>query len=315
MNLDAILALSIEYLSDYFFVFISTLRTPSLRFKPVLEETHPSQLIKPLQPSYLGPKLNPKLFGFMVMSVFIGTTINSLLTPQNASSPIVQTIVVTFIIWFTYSLMVYAICRILFRGKVLFWEIISVTLQLLAVIYVISNVLTFFWSLISRGLSVDGITAGGLNLFIADPILVYYPIHLTLMLLYLPRALQGLYHISWGRALWVGIIPILWVIFAMNTNWALLKHLPIAAREQQNNSVETIIIYYSDRSSFQSFEELLLYLGVSQQLRERKIIHMDSGLETAATVSMLILIALIMLSATIVRRNSALRSPPSINHG
>jgi len=145
----------------------------------------------------------------------------------------------------------------------------------------------------SRGLSVDDLTATRLNLFMADPILVYYPIHLTLMLLYQPRALRGLYHISWGRALWVGIIPILWVIFAMNTNWAFLKHIPVAGREQwdklnaadveQNNSVETLIIYFSDRSSphRQSIEEVLLYFGVSQPLLERKIIYINSGIEAA----------------------------------
>jgi hypothetical protein len=216
MNIEKLLELGTEYFSDYFSVFISTLRTPAARFRPITKKHEETDVVLPtkISSSYVGPDLNPRLFGFMMISILIGATLNSVVPGRPPSPDLLTTSVITIAVWIGYSISVFLVCKIL-GGKGSFLETISVSLQLLAVIYVVSNFVAFIWGSIAQTRIVRGfLLRGSFGLIVDYPIFVYYPVQFVLMLVYLPAALKHVHRFSVVRQLVVGIVPIAWTLWA-----------------------------------------------------------------------------------------------------
>jgi len=224
VDIQKLLEWGTTYFSEYFSVFISTLRRPVTRFEPVVSEAKQQRLYVPNKssPASVDSSLNSKLFAFIIISIFIGSTLNSIVpgqppVPGQPLSPdIITTSIVTAAVWFAYSVSIYGVCRLL-GGKGNFWETISISLQLLAVIYVVSNFATLIWSIIAQVLlfyKVNG-TIIELNdmiklpdIFMSQPFLIYYFIQFGLMIIYLPLSLKPIHKFGFIRRVCVNVVPI-----------------------------------------------------------------------------------------------------------
>lgn len=217
MNIEQLLKLGTEYFSSYLTVLISTLRAPGERFRPLpkSKDKGVTVLHAGISASYIGPGLSPQLFGFMIISVLIGATLNSVVPGRPPSPDFLTTSVVTISVWIGYSISVFLLCKIL-GGKGSFLETMSVSLQLLAVVYVVSNFVTFIWGSIVRPSVVRGLLQSGILRPIVDyPILIYYPVQFFLMLIYLPLALKHVHRLNRVRQIVVAVVPVVWTFWAI----------------------------------------------------------------------------------------------------
>lgn len=221
MNIEKLLEWGSEYFSDYFSVFISTLLKPTTRFKPVIERSEERDLVLPrrIVNSYLGPNLNPRLFGFMVISILIGATLNSIIPGRPPAADLLTTSVITIAVWVGYSISIFLLCKII-GGKGTFLETMSVSLQLLAVVYVVSNFIIFIWGSVARISFVHHLLKDSyVGLVVEQPVFLYYPVQFILVLFYLPIALKHMHRFGIARLLVIGIIPTVWILWAVISFW------------------------------------------------------------------------------------------------
>lgn len=196
--------------SEYIDVFFSTLSQPHLRFQPDENEPQDPATDK-TSTAQTGPHLNPQLFGFLLISIFLGVTLNSQVRRGVAApTDLVQTAVITIALWFLYSLFTFFVCKVL-GGKGSFWATISVSLQLLAVVYVTSSLITFLWGIVATNPLVTEplIRNGFAKVFVDDPIDLYYVVQFVLMIVYLPLALKYVHGFTFTHQLLTGLVPIL----------------------------------------------------------------------------------------------------------
>lgn len=125
MDLKSIFEFVTEYFSSYFVVFLATL-------------FHPIELARFAS----AERLNSRLLGFAVISIFVGTALQSV-TPNRPStdefSPALVAIVIT--LWVFFSLLVHFFSK-LFGGKVDLGVTVSVSLQIISTVYVVTSLLT-----------------------------------------------------------------------------------------------------------------------------------------------------------------------------
>jgi hypothetical protein len=223
MDMEKLLKVATDYFSDYFFVFFATLRTPTSRFQPINEVNEPSGLIVPKKSSssFGGPKINPKLFGFMIISIFIGTTLNSVVFGQSSSDILVRDTIIILMVWFLYSIAIFGFCKLL-RGKGSFLDTLSVSLQLLAVVYVVSNFILLLWAMILLPLLFPILEGEVFEILIYNPPVVYYVIQFFLMFIYLPIALKGVHNFNKAQLAFIFIVPL---IFALSFTSSYIRTL------------------------------------------------------------------------------------------
>ena len=215
MDIQKWLEFGTSYLSDYLSDFILTLKSPSLRFHAVKESKE--LLLIPKSAGNKSFKFNPKLFVFLIISIFLGSTINSF-APRRPSSPeATVTIIVTLAIWFAYSLTVYGNFSLL-GGKGYFWEIMSVSLQILAVVYVISNIIMLIWSILAQFLLLvfPSFFYSNILFLLQYPTISYSIVQFILMLIYLPIAIKNIYDFGKIRRAIVSFFPsLIWTGFGI----------------------------------------------------------------------------------------------------
>jgi hypothetical protein len=216
MDIEKLLKWAIEYLSDYFSVFISTLCKPSARFRPIAQPSEEPHIVLSQENTYTGPALNPRLFGFTIISITIGATLNSVIPSRPDPPDMITTVVITLAIWFAYSLSVFVLCKLV-GGKGSFWHTMSVSLQLLAVVYVVSNFVAFIWGAIAQiSFVADLLRNNQYSALIVDyPVLLYYPVQFTLMTVYLPIALKPAHHLNLLKQVVAGILPVFWTLWGV----------------------------------------------------------------------------------------------------
>ena len=97
MDFEKVLQFGAQYLSNYFAVFFATLGRPALRFKPILSPSGNRPAIALPSSAKIpetGTQLNPKLLGFVVISIFIGSTSSSLIPRKNIGQDLVTTVII-----------------------------------------------------------------------------------------------------------------------------------------------------------------------------------------------------------------------------
>jgi len=216
MEIDKIFKWVIEYLSDYIAVFVITLQRPASRFQPLVGHQD-SSLLMPVSIStdYIGTKMNPKLFGFVTISIFVGYTLGSTVGERPPTPNLMTTLIVQLAIWFAYASAIHFVCKLL-RGNGQFAEVVSITLQLLAVLYVVSNYLTFLWSTLAQtSLFANTVKYGWGGLIVQHPFTLYNLVHTILMIFYLPIALRNVERFGLVRQLCIATIPIMMSIIMM----------------------------------------------------------------------------------------------------
>jgi hypothetical protein len=207
MDFDKLLKFSTDYLSEYFFYLISTLQNPRPIFKPYLtqedDQSKKALIVNPLQPDDKF-RLNPKIFSFIIISIFLGLTI-SMLVPNRKKSPgVLEASVVIILFWLFYSVLIYLISKIL-NGKGEFIESISVSLQLFASIYVVCNFITLLWgiSLSNLGYSYFSklLNYSPFNILPSEvyrsPYHFYFVMQYIILSIYIPIAFKRIHRFKW----------------------------------------------------------------------------------------------------------------------
>ena len=194
MDIEKLLKFGIDYLSDYLWVFVETLRSPIARFGPVFTDTgDKSTIIFRLgNGSTLGPQLNPKLISFVIINIFIGLAIRKQIPGGKDDQDFIIAVIVIFAIWFFYSSIIHRLCKLL-QGHGTFTQTLSVSLQLLAVLYVVSNFVTFILGALVTApqLGTFIATFGWITKLLVDyPSFIYFFAQFGLLIIYLPLAIN-----------------------------------------------------------------------------------------------------------------------------
>lgn len=220
MDFDKTLEFATNYLSDYFWALVATLRNPIARFSPLSSndsEPKPTNLI--LEPPIKNTvnRLNPKLFGFIIISIFFGTTINALIPNRKNGPDFITSAIVIIISWFIYSTILHLICKAL-RGKGHYEETLSVSLQLLSVLYVVSNFLTLMFAVVVGVPQIQHWMAGDsliMRDLAANPVYLYFIVEFILSIIYLPLALHRVHRFNWKRQVTLLILSLLISILSL----------------------------------------------------------------------------------------------------
>lgn len=189
MDIEKLLTLLPQFFSDYFSAFIQTLQKPTMYFQPIrmhqpsleIAGTFSSQ--RRHEPTFL----NPKLFSFIVLSIFLGSVIQSVTPKADTALELPTLIIFVAIVWLVMSSVIFLFCK-MFGGRGSYFDTISIGLQLIAVIYVIASLIALFVMVISS------IFYGELE----SPYPIYITSQTVLFLIYLPLALKNL-HFSSSR--------------------------------------------------------------------------------------------------------------------
>ena len=220
MDFEKLLKFGTDYLSDYFWVFITTVRSPTLRFQPLLTSPDGQSAIAfPSRPrvTVAGPRLNPKLLSFVLISIFVGSTINALIPGRKVGPDFGTTGVIVVASWFFYSCLTHWVCLLL-RGRGTFVQTLSVSLQLLAVLYVVSSFAAFIWgtSVTVPQLGTSLASLGWVaELLVSDPVSMYFLVHFGLLAVYLPIAVKHVHGFGWLRQVILGMLAAVITLFGI----------------------------------------------------------------------------------------------------
>jgi hypothetical protein len=203
MEVEKLFKISIEYLSDYLGALLSTIRSPKPEFPPVESPVENNQILTS-GPGYKVVKLrlNPKLLSFLLISIFVGSALNANIRGRSPAPDFAVTLIIIIVCWLLFSSLVHVFCKA-FGGRGSLLETISINLQVLAVIYVLSSSAAFLWGVASTGLKsgetvtyLQGLVGG---ILVREPIYAYFVVQSLLVLIYLPLANSRVHKFSFSR--------------------------------------------------------------------------------------------------------------------
>lgn len=203
MEVEKLLKLSLEYISDYWAAFHTTLTNPKLEFQPtaLLAENNPV-IISTYNSKPVRERLNPKLLTFLLISIFIGSVFNINIQGRGPAPEFVITTVIVTAHWLLFGCLIHVVCKA-FGGRASFIQALSLNLQVLAVIYVLSSFGTFLWGVVITGLF-SGKNLAYLQGFVGEilikePVYAYFVIQFILVLVYLPLANKRVHRFHFSR--------------------------------------------------------------------------------------------------------------------
>ncbi len=187
MEVERLFKIGVEYIADYLDHFFSTIRRPKLEFPPPQIQIAADPIVASSNNNEsLKARLNSKLLSFLLISIFIGSTLNTNI-PRSQRAPAFEAILIIIIVcWLLFSSLAHVICKV-FSGRQSLVETLSINLQVLAVIYVLSSLAAFLWgALVERCLPY--LSEFKMGASIRDPMKVYFIVQITLGFIYLPWA-------------------------------------------------------------------------------------------------------------------------------
>ena len=215
MNLEEIIRFATQYFSDYFATSIATLVKPRIRFTPRSSKTT-NKIIQVNEPSreiQLGAELDPRLYSFVLINIFLGVKINSLIPvssiSQFSSPDLMTTMAVIGVFWLIASSLIHLVCKIL-RGRGSYIDTLSICLQLISVLYVTSCFLTLVITSVSRFPYVIypllKNQPNSISFVTEEPIFTFFIVRFALFVIYFPLALREVHRFGGIRASLVSII-------------------------------------------------------------------------------------------------------------
>ena len=250
MEIDALQQFAVANFSQYFSVTIDTLTRPSVHFAPLAVAATADGGTIAL--GHAGTRLNPKLVSFAVLSMFLGLTMNSLITTKPTGEALFAIEVIGLLFWVLYAALVHVFCR-LARGHGSFLETVSVTIQIFATLYVVCSVVATALAIIVKLKPVKLFIAGlgGFGEMVADnPVVLFFAVHTILLLIYLPRGLKPVHKFNLFQqiavALPTGFVILLHgvaMLFVTGTLWAVD---PPAHRQHPDNPARRPAVAQAD---------------------------------------------------------------------
>jgi hypothetical protein len=221
---------------QYFSVIVETVTRPGLHFAPITAQVSEQGIGGSM--SKVGGQLNPQLVGFAVTSMFLGLTMNSLITTRRGGITFFVIEVVGLLFWVLYAAMVHLFCKIV-RGHGSFMETVSVTIEIFATLYVVCSTLATTLALMVLyepiKLLVSDIGIFG-ELVAENPVVLFFVIHTILLMIYLPRGLKPMHEFNLLQQIAVavptGLIVLLHgivMIFLFGTLWEVDPPLEVIA--------------------------------------------------------------------------------------
>jgi hypothetical protein len=189
MDLDKIVRSASEYVGEYLHVFFATLRQPTVMFKPVQLPSTGISLDTTRPETETARTANPRLISFALVSIFIGKTLYMIGASNVDGSNAAPSWIIHFVFTFTFWISIGAIAHLSSRmlaGKGDLLTTMTITIQVLAVTYVVSSFAGMIARVILRGL-------GYRNTMIFGMFTVFLVMEMTRFLLlavYLPPALR-----------------------------------------------------------------------------------------------------------------------------
>lgn len=178
MDPEKILKFVVSYLSDYLRSLVYVLTQPQKTFKADLVVDESNIITTRRAPLKL--KIDPKLLGFSVISILIGSIFLNYGDLKNQEFGLDRTIY-TFFMWFFVGTIAFFTSRALL-GKRTFFEISSYCIQIFAALFVVCSAAHLFWVMIVRLTSLDNKWP---NAFTIDTLNLYFLIQVLLIFSYI----------------------------------------------------------------------------------------------------------------------------------
>lgn len=226
MEPEKVLKLLTENLGDWSRITLLTLIRPISRFELVLvgDTTGVSEIVGVRTEKQLW--LNPRLLIFSVLSIILGLSLNALIPNRTHAPDLLSSVLIVFLYWVVCGSLLYLVCRLI-GGKGGYLETLSVTLQVLATLYVVSS---FFALLLSSLTSIPvlerefGTESALVGVLDSAPVVVFFVVDTILIAIYVPLALKTVHKFGWGRTSLVLILLLIggpWVPIAVYKTFGL----------------------------------------------------------------------------------------------
>ena len=208
-----------KYLAEYAGLFLRTLVHPIARFQPLQTTSVNDIPVKTHDVTAIsGAGSRPQLMAFVLISIFLGSIINSFVPARKYSGDIAGQIVVISFCWLFFAVYTHALCRI-FRGKAKLEQTLWVSLQVFAALFVVSSFINLVGGVFVRHPRVSSflVSTGRLGDSIANnPVYIYFLVQFTLLNVYLPLAVKAIHGFGWIRSIVIAIaLSLFWVMFGM----------------------------------------------------------------------------------------------------
>jgi hypothetical protein len=103
MELDKILKLGVEYVSDYVEDFLQVIRKPGLQLRPTPIITEDAAIITTTNSNIVRLRVNPRLVRFLIISIFLGSVVNERIPGRSPAQQFLVTIVILMVYWALFS--------------------------------------------------------------------------------------------------------------------------------------------------------------------------------------------------------------------
>ncbi len=208
-----------KYLVEYARIFLRTLVHPTARFRRLQTTSANNIPVKTNDVTAIGGAgSRPQEMAFVLISIFLGSVINSFVPDREFPGDIVGQIVVISFCWLFFATYTHALCRIS-RGKAAFEQTLWISLQVFSILFVVSSFINLVGGVFVRQPRVSSflVSTGKLGSAIAsDPFYIYFFVQFALLNVYLPLALKAIYHFGWIRLILIAIaLSVPWVLFGM----------------------------------------------------------------------------------------------------
>jgi len=192
MEVEKLIKFGVDYLSDFLEAFFKTLRGPTIEFPPTAPPTRNGSVIASGQAGAgAGMRLNPKLFGFVFTSIGAGRALVISVSGGSGEPDFLTSVVMVFTCWLLFSSLVHFLCK-KFAGRGTFAQTVSINLQVMAVVYVLSSFAAFLWasvvSEIARCASLPNLHSFWGKALLEEPVHLFFVVEFALALVYLPWA-------------------------------------------------------------------------------------------------------------------------------
>ena len=217
MNPDAAFKFLADNLTDWSRVTALTLVRPGARFELIPVEAGGGTSIVGQYHTEREFWLHPKLLAFTILSIVLGLTINAMIPERKAGPGLFESVVLIVIYWFAYASVVHFAC-ILIGGSGRYLETLSVTIQVLASLYVVTSFISFFaatvLSLPQLSPWIRSIPGVGHRL-VEEPVFVFFLIAPIMTAVYLPLAMRSVHKFGWVRTAIIsfGLLLPAWTIW------------------------------------------------------------------------------------------------------